>query len=265
MSSIKFFEVSFLKIGVCTVIDEVLCFKDVADYVELRLTQIAEMTDEQFDKLKKLLIENELSVEATNFFFPGNIKICGPDVNVDMLKKYADGALKRAAELGVGICVLGSGGARMIPEDMTYEDGMKQICECLKIIGDCAAKYDITIVLEPLNRMEANAIVSVSEGADIVRNLKHPNIKLLADIYHMAKENESLDSIVKNSDILLHTHIANPDGRLCPLSEEEFDYRSVKTVFDDAGYNLRISVEPTKIDNFVESATNSIKFLKTIF
>ncbi len=254
-----------MKIGVCTVVDKVLCFKDVADYVELRLTQIAQMTDGQFEELKKLLVENEISVEATNFFLPGNVKICGSDMSVDTVKEYADGALKRASELGVGICVLGSGGARRIPENMSFEDGMKQIYECLKIIGDCAVKYNITIVLEPLNSEEANTVVTVSEGADIVRKLKHPNVKLLADIYHMAKENESFDSIVNNGDILLHTHIANPDGRLCPVSEKEFDYRSVKAALDDAGYNLRMSVEPVTTDDFVESATKSIRFLKTIF
>ena len=113
-----------MKIGVCTVVDKVLCFKDVADYVELRLTQIAQMTDGQFEELKKLLVENEISVEATNFFLPGNVKICGPDMSVDTVKEYVDGALKRASELGVGICVLGSGGARRIPENMSFEDMM---------------------------------------------------------------------------------------------------------------------------------------------
>lgn len=254
-----------MKIGICTVVDKVMCFKDVADYVELRLTQLAEMTDEEFGALKKLLDENNISVEATNFFLPGNVKICGHEMNIHTVKEYADGALKRASELGVEICVLGSGGARRVPEDMTFEEGMNQICECLKVIGDCAAKYGIIIVLEPLNRAEANTIVSVSEGAEIVRNLNHPNIKLLADIYHMAKENENVDAIVKNGDILLHSHIANPEGRLCPMSEEEFDYHSVKKAFEDTGYDLRMSIEPVVTDNFVESATKSIAFLKKYF
>ena len=254
-----------MKIGICTVIDNILAFKGVADYVELRLTQIADLTDQQFADLKKLLADNNIEVGPTNFFLPGNVKICGPEMNFDTIKEYVNVALKRAVELGVNICVLGSGSARRIPEDMNFDEGMKQIYECLKVIGDCAAKYGVTIVLEPLNRIETNTINTVAEGAQIVRKLNHPNIKLLADIYHMAKENESMDIIVENKDIIFHTHIANPEGRLCPQSEDEFDYHSVKKAFDDAGYNLRMSIEPASSEDFVECATKSIGFLKTIF
>jgi len=254
-----------MKIGVCTVVENILYFKDVADYVELRLTQIAEMTDEQFEDLKKLLADNDIEVGPTNFFLPGNVKICGPEMDVDTIKEYAEGALKRASELGVNICVLGSGGARRIPDDMNFEDGMEQLYESLKIIGDVASKYGITIVLEPLNRAEANTITTVTEGAEIVRKLNHPNVKLLADIYHMAKENESLDVIAENKDIILHTHIANPEGRICPTAEDEYDYTAVKKVFADVNYDARLSVEGVVKEDIVKENLEAVKFLKTIF
>lgn len=255
-----------MKIGACTVIDDILVFKGVADYVELRLTQIADLTDQQFENLKKLLADNNIEVGATNVFLPANIKICGPEMNVDTIREYADGALKRAVELGVNICVLGSGGARRIPDDVSFEEGMKQLYEALQIIGDCAAKYGVTIVLEPLNALETNTINTVSEGAQIVRKLNHPNIKLLADIYHMDMENESLDVIVENRDIILHTHIANyHDNRACPAEGDGYDYEAVKKAFADAGYDAGMSVEGKAKEDAVKEALEAVKLLKKIF
>ena len=255
-----------MKIGVCTGIDNALEFKGVADYVEFPLTRIADLTDEEFADLKKRLADNNIVVGATNVFLPGNIKICGPEMNVDTIKEYADGALKRASELGVDICVLGSGGARKIPEDVNFEDGMKQLYESIKLIGDCAARYGVTIVLEPLNKLETNTINTVAEGAKIVRTLNHPNVKLLADIYHMGMENESLDVIVENKDIILHTHIANPyDDRACPVEGDGYDYEAVKKVFADAGYDVRLSVEGKAKENITKETFEGVKFLKTIF
>ena len=255
-----------MKIGACTVIDDILVFKGVADYVELRLNQIADLSDEQFEDLKKLLKDNEIEVGPTNYFLPGNVKICGPEMNIDTVREYSDGAIKRAAELGIDICVLGSGGGRRIPDDMDFDEGMKQLYEALQVIGDCGAKYGVTIVLEPLNRMEANTITTLAEGAQIVRKLNHPNIKLLADVYHMEKENEDLNLIVENKDIILHTHIANPyDDRACPVEGDGYDYEAVKKIFADAGYDVRLSVEGKAKENITKETFEGVKFLKKIF
>jgi hydroxypyruvate isomerase len=41
-----------------------------------------------------------------------------------------------------------------------------------------AARYDVVVVLEPLNKKECNLINSVFEGGVIVEEVNHPNFRL---------------------------------------------------------------------------------------
>lgn len=254
-----------MRIGICASAEDAVLLKDLADYAELNLTKLANMSEEEFESTKKLLRENGVSAEVANTFFPGDMKLCGSEVNIDAIKKYTEKALERATELGIYTCVLGSGGARRIPDNMDFEQGMKQLDEVLGIIGECASKYGVTVAIEPLNKGETNCINSVSEGAAMIKRINHPNIKLLADIYHMGVENESMDAIAENKDSLCHVHIATPNGRAFPLKEEEYDYGAVKKALKDANYDLRISIEVRPTVDFVETAKKSITFLKKIF
>ena len=53
-------------------------------------------------------------------------------------------------------------------------------------MGVIAQSYGIVVCVEPLNRAESNFINTLQEGAEIVRRVNHPHIRLLADLYHMA-------------------------------------------------------------------------------
>ena len=89
---------------------------------------------------------------------------------------------------------------------------------------------------------------------------------LLADLFHVALENEPLSVISDNGDILRHMHIARPEGRLFPKEGDGYDYTKVKEACDKAGYDLRISIEGRyEGDDFKKSAEESLSFLKKIF
>lgn len=51
----------------------------------------------------------------------------------------------------------------------------------LGTLGDVAAKYGITVVVEPLQTKETNLINTVAEGIEIVKKVDRPNVKCLAD------------------------------------------------------------------------------------
>jgi sugar phosphate isomerase/epimerase len=59
----------------------------------------------------------------------------------------------------------------------------EQLADTCLILGREASKYDITIVIEPLNKSETNIINSVAEGYKLAQQVNHPNVKLLADFY----------------------------------------------------------------------------------
>lgn len=87
---------------------------------------------------------------------------------------------------------------------------------------------------------------------------------LLADIYHMLMENESLEEIEKARGILCHVHIAHPEGRQYPHAQDGMDYTRIKNVLTQTGYDLGISIEGRCTGDFVSEAENSLSFLKSL-
>ena len=144
--------------------DSHICL-DFSKYFKYSVQILAAVTGRYLCAYTSLALRNDRITEANNINAFFKTSCCKLLCNLG-IKQQATEAL---AELGIDICVLGSGGGRRIPDDMDFDEGMKQLYEALQVIGDCGAKYGVTIVLEPLNRMEANTITTLAEGAQIVR------------------------------------------------------------------------------------------------
>jgi sugar phosphate isomerase/epimerase len=255
-----------MKIGICASTENAaLLAPGVIDYVELNLKAIAEMPSQVFSETKKLLASKGVKAECANGFFPGTIPLVGPALDLGAVKEYTRGALDRARDIGITTCVLGSGKARKVPEGFDPSDALKQFEEVAYAVGDIAKANGVTVVIEPLNRKETNLINSVAEGAALCRRLSHPNVLLLADLYHVALENEPLSAISANGDIIKHIHIAYPEGRTAPLPSDGYDYSALARELKKAGYDLRVSIEGRIPDNYAGTVAASAAFLKSVF
>jgi len=144
--------------------------------------------------------------------------------------------------------VVGSGGARSVPADFPLDIAKNQIIDFLKLTGEYAAKYNMKIAIENLNRSESNIINTVEEELEYVEKCNMPNVGVLADFYHMRLENESFEILKKVNDKLFHTHIANSHGRVYPVDINEDDYISFLSALSSINYNGRISIEAKLID-----------------
>lgn len=183
---------------------------------------------------------------AVNVFIPGDLKITGEQVDFSTLEYYVSTAMRRAQRAGVKVIVFGSGGARKIPEGFDRERGWNQLVQFGRMLGPTAGEYGVTVVVEPLNLTETNVINSVSEGARLVREVNHPNLRLLVDGYHWAKDSEAPDGILENGDLLAHAHVATVDGRRPPREGDDcavfFNY------LRQVGYDGRVSIEGNVAD-----------------
>ncbi len=198
--------------------------------------------EEKFEKKYTEFRKSALPVEACNSFIPGSLKSVGPDAAHDKILSYVETAFRRAQKIGVKMIVFGSGGSRGIPKGFDRAKAKAQFVELLKKMGPVAGKYDVIVCIEPLNRKECNFINSVGEGAQIAKLVDHPNIKLLADIYHMAREGEPPVEIVKAGSLLYHCHIAENEQRGYPGKNRE-DLTGYLGALKKIGYRGRISVE----------------------
>lgn len=253
-----------MRIGICENIENIeKAEKTGFDYIELSVSKIMGLSESDFAQAVEKVKNSKIKCETLNVLFPKNMSLLGDNVDIGGVRSYIADAMKRVSEIGGKVVVFGSGKSRMVPEGFDYNTAWKQLVDVTKMVGEEASKYDITIVIEPLNKNETNIINSVAEGLKLVKEVNHPNVKLLADFFHMRLENEGMDIIKEAGSFMKHTHIANGTGRVYPLSENEDIYGEFFKKLKDIGYEGRLSIEG-KTTQFDVDAPKSLALLRKL-
>ena len=214
------------------------------DYLEANVTgfPMPESSDEEFAANKALAATIQPPIYSANGFFPGDIKVVGPEADIDRAVKYSETALRRAAEIGIKILVLGSSGSRNIPEGFSPEEAREQFIGFLKRIAPAAEKNGVIVALEPLQTSESNFINTVPEGAQIARETGSDFICVIADLFHMARMKEPPEDIVTSADKLVHCHIAEVEERTAPGVKGD-DFTPYLKALKNIRYEGRMSFE----------------------
>jgi sugar phosphate isomerase/epimerase len=234
-----------MKIGLCYDPLQALDWQSLpVDYLEANVQGLfkPEAPEADFEPVARRLAGMAGRICAANCFLPGDLKVTGPAVDQARLAHYADTAFRRAARIGAKFIVFGSGGARQVPEDWSLAEGFEQYVQALEICAPLAEKHGVVLVVEPLNRAECNLINTVLEGAAAVARVNHPNIRLLVDIFHMLRNGESPDDIVKAGPWIAHAHVAEKADRTAPGVAGD-DFRPFFAALKRAGYAGSLSIE----------------------
>ena len=120
------------------------------------------------------------------------------------------------------------------------------IVTTLKLAAPILEDSGVTIMIEPLNTYVNHPgyyLWSSMEGLDIIREVDHPLVKLIFDIYHQqVMEGNIIPNITKNLDLIAHLHSAGHPGRH-ELQFGENDYRVIFDAVDKAGYKGACGLE----------------------
>jgi D-psicose/D-tagatose/L-ribulose 3-epimerase len=235
------------------------------DYVELGTTEIAGLSDAEFEAAVKQVKQVGMPTPNANLFLPASLRLTGPDAaSPEEQMAYVRKALTRLNRLGVLILCFGSGGARRVPEGFSKDEAFAQLVAFGKRIAPEAQAHGITIVIEPLRRQETNIINTTAEGLALVKAIGHPNFELLIDFFHLASEKEDPAIIVEAREHLRHLHMANPQGRIFPQQWDEYDYAPFFANLRRIGYTGGISIEASSKDVATE-APRAIALLRRGF
>ena len=219
------------------------------DYVEFGVSEIAALSDADFDAALERVKQVGIPTPNANLFLPGSIRLTGPQAtDPEQQMAYVKKAFARLNRLGVKIVCFGSGGARRVPEEFPKEEAFKQLVDFGKRIAPEARANGITVVIEPLRAQETNIINTAAEGFALVKAVSDPNFELLIDFYHLASEKEDPAIILQAREHIRHLHMANPLGRVFPLKWDEFDYAPFFANLRKIGYAGRISIEASSRD-----------------
>jgi sugar phosphate isomerase/epimerase len=181
-------------------------------------------------------------IRAACCFLPGDLKCVGPEIDEARLLSYAETAFSRAARVGLGIIVFGSGGARTAPEGYPIAKATEDFVDVLRKIGPIAERHGIMVAVEPLNKGECNLITTLAEGADAVERANHPSVMLLADYFHMLKDGEPASEVVRFGHLIRHAHLSELERRACPGTSGD-DFSPFFEALEEIGYKGRVSLE----------------------
>ncbi len=195
-----------------------------------------------------------LPVLACNGFIPAQGFAClGPEANHPAILAWAETALSRLARVGGKIMVMGSSKSRHLPDGWPLDRADAQYAELLAKLGPIAAKHGITIAVEQLQPQECNFLNHLGRTAGLIRRAGHPNVRLLADLFHMARVEDTPDELRKALDVLVHVEIAEKEKRSYPGVMGD-DFRPFLRVLREGGYHGAINIEASGTDDQIANA-----------
>jgi len=144
--------------------------------------------------------------------------------------------LERCKELGARLMITCTGNTqpRLPPEVQR-----RSVVDGLKAAGDLAARAGITLALEPLNTLVDHAGYFLDQpeaAASIVREIAHPHVGMLFDIYHMQiMRGNVIETIRACLPLIKHFHAAGVPGRH-ELDTGELNYPQIVEAIAAARY-----------------------------
>ena len=250
-----------VEIGVCGSIDDFAKAEQYGfDYFEPAAAAVAALSEPAFADFEKRVSKSKLRCECFNSFIR-SLQVVGPKVDRDALTAYMNTTLDRCRALGGTIIVWGSAGSRNVPDGYSRDQAWQQIKSFLGMAGDLAKSRQIAIAIEPLRKQESNIINSGAEALRLVREVNHPNVKMIVDYYHLRQENEDPEILVQARDSIVHLHFANPNGRVWPKNPDEDPvYGRFFELVKKTGFRGGISIEGNGA--FEKDAAASLAFFR---
>jgi sugar phosphate isomerase/epimerase len=250
-----------MRFGCCVSPDQIdILARAGYDFCELPAGSVLPFEDEAaaLPALRRIAAA-PLRPEAFNVLVPAQLPMVGPRADLAALQAYLRRAFGRMAQLGGVVVVLGSGGARRIPDGMPREQALDQLAAALALAGDEAARAGIVLALEHLNRGETNVFNSLAECQSFLEQRGLRGLQLLADIYHLELEHEPLAHVTAAGPLLAHVHVAG-GGRRAP-DVPGYDYSGFMAALHVTGYDRRISAE-CGWDDLEAQAAESLGFMR---
>jgi len=114
--------------------------------------------------------------------------------------------------------------------------------ETLHAASEYAAEHGVTLVVEYLNRFELYLVNCAEDAATLVREVGHPNCRLMYDTFHAhIEEKDPRAALRACSDVLVHFH-ASENDRGTP-GTGQVDWDGTFAGLEEIGYDGWIVVE----------------------
>jgi sugar phosphate isomerase/epimerase len=162
-----------------------------------------------------------------------------------------------AADFGKQVNI---GRSRGFKKNLSLDEAADKLKEILTPVMDHAARRNVTLLLEPVNRYEIDWINSVGDGAAVLDRIQNKCLGLMPDVFHMNIEDPSIgDSLIKHKEYVKYVHLAD-SNRHAP-GRGHLDFNEVFSALKTIGYNGWVSVEILPVPSPDEAARQAADYL----
>ena len=231
------------------------------DYLELPLTRICELSDDEFDELTAYIEAAGINIEAMYDMLPDALRVNGNDVRARLQHEYLDKAFYRAKRLGAKVIAFDAPRARNVPPVFDFAMARRQTGNFLRIVQGHAVGYDLQVAIQNYRHAQCNLINTVSEAALMAALLQLSQVGVLADTVQMAYAAEPVEALVRCGSSLMHVHTGCPISRGLPKEDDGEDYVKLFRTLIRKGYHGRVSAAADH-ECTIESAKAALDCLK---
>jgi hydroxypyruvate isomerase len=221
-------------------------------------------TDSDIERVKKHVRSFRLGIDtisSTPNWGREPISMVDPAQRENLLKEVQRN-ITFAQKLEIPMLLLMSGNE--IP-GRTHQEQWASLVEGAKRCGDLAAKANVTLIIEPLNTKvnhKAYFLPTCVEGLKLIKEVDHPNVRLLFDIYH---EQVQIGNVIRTlTEAAPYTrvfHIADNPGRNDP-GTGEMNYANIYKAVQKTGYAGYVTMEYLPLGDAVASLTKAVNEMR---
>jgi sugar phosphate isomerase/epimerase len=148
--------------------------------------------------------------------------------------------------------------------DVSRNQALDWLADSLRIAGETAARFNVPFIYEPLNRYETNLFNQAAPAATFLREHGLSNVKLLADLFHMAIEEKDIAAaLVETGDLLGHVHWADSNRHAAGFGHT--DFKPIANVLTTIGYAKYLSAEILPLPTPDDAARRTVASIRELF
>lgn len=215
------------------------------DILEIAASPLPHYSEKQLDELKACAAGNGIILTAGHGPSAGqNLSSADPKVRAGAKAFFTD-LLKRLYRLDIHTI----GGAlysywpvdysQAIDKKGDWQRSVESIHEIANVAEDCGVSF----CLEVLNRFENYLLNTAEEGLDFVKQVGHPNVKVMLDTFHMNIEEDSIAGAIRTAGPYLGHFHTGECNRKVP-GKGRTPWREIGEALHDIGYDGGIVMEP---------------------
>jgi len=151
-----------------------------------------------------------------------------------------------------------------LEETVEREQALAWLAEGLDEVGAKAAACGVNLIFEPLNRYETDLINRLADGVELIKSLSCSNVFLLADLFHMNIEEESIAGTIREvGDYIGYVHFVDSNRRAAGMGH--IDLAEAAQALSEIGFDGYASAEALPYPDSDKAAAQTIAAFRKFF